>query len=354
MLECGRNSLKCRRHASMITFAPARERNHSRLRHSSRNLPLKLSVTPFCQGLPGLINAVPIPCATIQDNSALDTNSGPLSLRRNAGTPLELLAVGAMTVGPHLVRAARPLRSRASRGEALPRPLARHLQPSRPPQPMRPARAHAIAVAPEKDADAAIAVARILRRQLLHPFNHRRVFRGLATLIVQRRPRHREQRAGPPGRETTLPAHTQLAAGEPARSPVFCGDFLHHLDLEIPLGHQLLQPRILGLELLQAPDVARPKAAETLPPSVDRLLADTVPLGDGRYRVAIRPRMIATICSPVKRALRIAPSESGASLSRIRWAEIPGAGHSSPTLGYRESSNSLADFRRHIEFSALY
>jgi hypothetical protein len=212
MLECGRNSLKCRRHASMITFAPARERNHSRLRHSSRNLPLKLSVTPFCQGLPGLINAVPIPCATIQDNSVLDTNSGPLSLRRNAGTPLELLAVGAMTVGPHLVRAARPLRSRASRGEALPRPLARHLQPSRPPQPMRPARAHAIAVAPEKDADAAIAVARILRRQLLHPFNHRRVFRGLATLLVQRRPRHREQRAGPPGRETTLPAHTQLAA----------------------------------------------------------------------------------------------------------------------------------------------
>src|SRR5262245_15323568 len=36
----------------MITFASTRERNHSRLRHSSRNLPLKLSVTPFCQGLP--------------------------------------------------------------------------------------------------------------------------------------------------------------------------------------------------------------------------------------------------------------------------------------------------------------
>lgn len=44
----------------MITFASAREWNHSRLRHSSRNLPLKLSVTPFCQGLPGSINAVPI------------------------------------------------------------------------------------------------------------------------------------------------------------------------------------------------------------------------------------------------------------------------------------------------------
>jgi hypothetical protein len=35
--------------------------------------------------------------------------------------------------------------------------------------------------------------------------------------------------------------------------------------------------------------------------------------------------MTATICSSVKRALRIAPSESGASLSRNSWSEIPGA-----------------------------
>jgi hypothetical protein len=35
---------------------------------------------------------------------------------------------------------------------------------------------------------------------------------------------------------------------------------------------------------------------------------------------------IATICSSVKRALRIAPSESGATLSRNQWSEIPGAG----------------------------
>jgi hypothetical protein len=36
--------------------------------------------------------------------------------------------------------------------------------------------------------------------------------------------------------------------------------------------------------------------------------------------------MIATICSSVKRAFRIAPSESGASLSRNQWFKIPGAG----------------------------
>ena len=37
-------------------------------------------------GLAGLsINAVPIPCATIQDSSAFDTNSGPLSCARRSG-----------------------------------------------------------------------------------------------------------------------------------------------------------------------------------------------------------------------------------------------------------------------------
>ncbi len=69
----------------MITFASARERNHSRSRHSSRNLALKLSVAPFCQGLPGSINGVPMPCAATHDSSALDTNSGPLLCMPRSG-----------------------------------------------------------------------------------------------------------------------------------------------------------------------------------------------------------------------------------------------------------------------------
>jgi hypothetical protein len=36
--------------------------------------------------------------------------------------------------------------------------------------------------------------------------------------------------------------------------------------------------------------------------------------------------MTPTICSSVNRALRIAPSESEASLSTYRWSENPGAG----------------------------
>jgi len=71
----------------MTTFASARERNHSRLRHSSRNLPLKLSATPFCQGLPGSINAVPIPCATKSQIQALDRTQPGLPMKKGrAGT----------------------------------------------------------------------------------------------------------------------------------------------------------------------------------------------------------------------------------------------------------------------------
>jgi hypothetical protein len=48
--------------------------------------------------------------------------------------------------------------------------------------------------------------------------------------------------------------------------------------------------RILALELLQAPDGRSPKAAQMLAPSVDRLLADPVPLAtaDTRSRSALR------------------------------------------------------------------
>src|SRR4051812_42191596 len=37
--------------------------------------------------------------------------------------------------------------------------------------------------------------------------------------------------------------------------------------------------------------------------------------------------MIRTICSSVNLDFRIAPSNTGASLSRVRWSEISGAGH---------------------------
>src|SRR6185369_1649889 len=122
------------------------------------------------------------------------------------------------------------------------------------------------------------------------------------------------------------PGHTPLAAGEPARSPLFCGDFLHHLNLKIALRHELLQSRILRLELPQALNVVRLQSTETLAPSIDRLLADAVPLGDGCHRIAIplpddRDHLLfRKTCFP-HCSLRI-----GSQSLNSRWSENPGAG----------------------------
>ena len=58
-------------------MASARERKHSKLRRSSRSFPLKLSLLPFCQGLPGSIKAMTIPLCAIHSTMARLTNSGP-------------------------------------------------------------------------------------------------------------------------------------------------------------------------------------------------------------------------------------------------------------------------------------
>jgi hypothetical protein len=110
-----------------------------------------------------------------------------------------------------LVRSGGRLRARpCGGGNALSRPLARHLQPCRPPQPVSAAGAHGMTVAAEEDPHAPIAVAWILRRQLLHPRHHGGILRRLAAVIIQCRSCHREQRAAPPRREPALPAILNL------------------------------------------------------------------------------------------------------------------------------------------------
>jgi hypothetical protein len=49
----GRISLKSRRQASISARASARELNRVSFSSSSRSLPLKLSLKPFCWGFPG-------------------------------------------------------------------------------------------------------------------------------------------------------------------------------------------------------------------------------------------------------------------------------------------------------------
>jgi hypothetical protein len=98
-------------------------------------------------------------------------------------------------------------------------------------------------------------------------------FARLATLVAQRRSRHLKQTAcRHPAPRDHAPGHTQLAADERARLPVFCGDFLHDLDFEItvdrilkgekpadlpvqtPTKHALVIT--LGLEVLARADAA--------------------------------------------------------------------------------------------------
>ena len=69
-LECGRTSPQSRRHLSMIAFASARERNHSDLRHWSRNFAVEALGDAILPGLAfALERAVPgdvqpiVPCS---------------------------------------------------------------------------------------------------------------------------------------------------------------------------------------------------------------------------------------------------------------------------------------------------
>ena len=71
----GRSSLSCRRQRSIPIVASIWFRNHSRDRHSFRNFPLNDSSVPFCQGLPGSMNAVSIFAVCSQRRALLHEDS---------------------------------------------------------------------------------------------------------------------------------------------------------------------------------------------------------------------------------------------------------------------------------------
>ena len=184
----------------MTTLASARERNHSTLRHSSRNLPLKLSLVPFCQGLPGLISAVAMPLfgdpfedrvadelrlivRAQEERRSLRADELREHLDHALGTDraghvdgqalvgelvdhrqaLDLLALGGgvedEVVGPGEVGIARCQRPRTAGGDAPLRPSPWQLQPRLTPQPVRAVYAERVALAAQEDADALVAVA---------------------------------------------------------------------------------------------------------------------------------------------------------------------------------------------------
>ena len=80
-LLCGRIVLYSRRQFSIMILASFSVKNNSRFNNSSRNFPLKLSLYPFSQGLPGSIKSVLTPICESHCRTSLAVNSGPLSER---------------------------------------------------------------------------------------------------------------------------------------------------------------------------------------------------------------------------------------------------------------------------------
>ncbi len=123
------------------------------------------------------------------------------------------------------------------------------------PQPIGATRAHRVTVAAKEDPDPAVAVPPTLSRQR----GHARTPLRSAYVTCSRR-------------ADTL--------------TIFATISLHHVDLEVALGHEFLQARVLLLELLQPPKIVGLERPEPLLPRVDRLISGLVPLGGLRPRTS--------------------------------------------------------------------
>src|SRR5439155_7305348 len=73
----------------------------------------------------------------------------------------------------------------------------RNLQPRAIPEPVGAVGSHSVSVASQKDSHLAVAIPRVLRGQLGHATDRRRVLRRQLRPIPQRRPRDSQQRARP-------------------------------------------------------------------------------------------------------------------------------------------------------------
>jgi len=105
-------------------------------------------------------------------------------------------------------------------------------------------------------------------------------------------------------------------------------DVLQDIDLEVPLGHQLLQLSVLPLELPETLGVRDVHPPELLPPPEDRLLAHPVlPCRLGNrlvcgLRLSENPNDL--LCLEAALSHRM-PSHPAGILSHFTWSEIPWA-----------------------------
>ncbi len=84
---CGRIVLQSTRRASIVACASSNDPNRCWSRHSARKWPLNDSTKPLSVGLPGLENLSCTRCRCAYASSALEMNSGGLSIAICSGTP---------------------------------------------------------------------------------------------------------------------------------------------------------------------------------------------------------------------------------------------------------------------------
>jgi hypothetical protein len=73
--------------SAMTILASIKLPNNSASKHSFLNVPLRLSLLPFCHGFPGSMVAILIPSLFIQRWRSSAIRSAPLSLRMALGQP---------------------------------------------------------------------------------------------------------------------------------------------------------------------------------------------------------------------------------------------------------------------------
>ena len=163
---------------------------------------------------------------------------------------------------------------------------ARKLQAGPVPQPVRPVHARLVAGASQEDADAdaPVAVARVLARQGLHRLDHGCVLGTQAKLVAQARARQAGEPAGAPLGQSALASERDRLASR-LRA--------HHVFALISLSTEMSRPRSASKRSsrafsasrgAKAFDVGRGKLTEVLAPGMDGLLADLVLLGHRGHR----------------------------------------------------------------------